>query len=107
MSSSKRKSQYVSDEFVVSDDDESRPTKRTKPPSSSKSSTKALVDSEGNSYWEISNSRRVTISEFKGKKMVNIREYYEKNGESLPGKKVGYTTNWATAFANYLQRAFR
>ena len=28
------------------------------------------------------------ISEFKGKTMINIREYYEKDGESLPGKKV-------------------
>ncbi|KAH0563459.1 hypothetical protein GP486_001977 [Trichoglossum hirsutum] len=35
----------------------------------------------------ISNSRRVTISEFKGKRMVNIREYYEKDGKHLPGKK--------------------
>ena len=32
--------------------------------------------------------RRVGISEFKGKTMINIREYYEKDGESLPGKKV-------------------
>ncbi|KAI9858249.1 MAG: hypothetical protein M1824_004419 [Vezdaea acicularis] len=40
-------------------------------------------------YWEISASRRVVISEFKGKKMINIREYYLKNdtGEWLPGKK--------------------
>lgn len=28
------------------------------------------------------------ISEFKGKHMINIREYYEKDGEALPGKKV-------------------
>ena len=28
------------------------------------------------------------ISEFKGKNMINIREYYEKDGEALPGKKV-------------------
>lgn len=32
--------------------------------------------------------RRVAISEFKGKRMVNIREFYEKDGKDLPGKKV-------------------
>ena len=37
---------------------------------------------------QISNSRRVTISEFKGKRMVSVREYYEKDGKHLPGKKV-------------------
>ncbi|KAH0845869.1 putative RNA polymerase II transcriptional coactivator [Fonsecaea pedrosoi] len=51
-------------------------------------SSKPQVDSDGNSYWEISKARRVTLSEFKGKKLVNIREYYEKDKEWLPGKKV-------------------
>ena len=32
--------------------------------------------------------RRVGISKFKGKVLVNIREYYENNGELKPGKKV-------------------
>ena len=31
--------------------------------------------------------RFVNVSEFRGKKMVNIREYYESNGKTLPGKK--------------------
>lgn len=30
----------------------------------------------------------MNISAFNGKRMVNIREYYEKDGEALPGKKV-------------------
>lgn len=51
-------------------------------------STKALVDSDGNRYWEISKSRRVTISDFKGKTLVNVREYYQKDNDWLPGKKV-------------------
>jgi hypothetical protein len=51
-------------------------------------SSKPQVDADGNKFWEIAKSRRVTISEFKGKTMVGIREYYEKDNEWLPGKKV-------------------
>jgi hypothetical protein len=32
--------------------------------------------------------RRVEVSDFKGSKLINIREYYEKDDEWLPGKKV-------------------
>ena len=37
---------------------------------------------------QLTSKRRVGIAEFKGVCMVNIREYYEKDGETLPGKKV-------------------
>lgn len=47
----------------------------------------AKKDTEGNVYWEISKARRVTLAEYRGKKMIGIREYYEKEGEMLPGKK--------------------
>jgi hypothetical protein len=46
------------------------------------------TDSNGDRYWEISKMRRVTVSSFRGKAMVNIREYYAKDGQELPGKKV-------------------
>lgn len=45
------------------------------------------VDSNGDVYWELSKLRRVTVSAFRGKNMVNIREYYEKDNQELPGKK--------------------
>ena len=87
---------YESDDgFVANDSDHSdRPNKR---PKTLKSDTKSAhftsagqsqLDTDGNEYWEISKMRRITISEFKGKRMVNIREYYEKDGQDLPGKKV-------------------
>ena len=39
------------------------------------------------SYPQLSKMRFASVSEFKGKKYVNIREYYEKDGDLLPGKK--------------------
>lgn len=33
----------------------------------------------------------MTISLYSGKHMVNIREFYEKDGEYLPGKKVWFS----------------
>lgn len=34
-------------------------------------------------------TRRVTVNEFKGKTLINIREYYVNDaGKTLPGKKV-------------------
>lgn len=48
----------------------------------------AEKDAEGNSFWPISSTRRVVVSEFKGKSMVSIREYYkDSNGDLKPGKK--------------------
>ncbi|KAG6085326.1 hypothetical protein E4U30_000411 [Claviceps sp. LM220 group G6] len=44
-------------------------------------------DDEGNPFWELSNKRRVGVSQFKSMCLVNIREYYEKDGKMLPGKK--------------------
>ena len=88
--SRKRKSsEYVADNgFIDDDSDGAGPqTKRTKPASSS-SLLRSQKDDSGDLYWELTKMRRVTISEFKGKQMVGIREYYEQNGKILPGKKV-------------------
>lgn len=62
--------------------------------------TPAKVDSNGDKYWEISKARRVTVSTFRGKTMVNIREYYEKDGQELPGKKVSFLSIVATSVRN-------
>lgn len=45
-------------------------------------------DKDNQPFWEISGKRRLQLSEFKGTTMVGVREFYEKDGEALPGKKV-------------------
>jgi hypothetical protein len=82
------KRKVMSDELVADSDGDEHPPQRAKTTSHFASKPTAQTDDNGDKYWEISKTRRVVISEFKGKKMVNIREYYEKDGKSLPGKKV-------------------
>ncbi|RMZ76554.1 hypothetical protein DV737_g4755, partial [Chaetothyriales sp. CBS 132003] len=84
----KRKNQSKSDDLGASDHEVDRPAKKGKSAGSDfKPSLVAQTDSNGDKYFELSRARRVTISEFKGKSLVNIREYYEKDGDMLPGKK--------------------
>ncbi|KAJ0418124.1 transcriptional Coactivator p15-domain-containing protein [Aspergillus carlsbadensis] len=90
-----RSRKRMSDDFI--DEDEPPRTKKSKNNAASRSKAPGLrsfsdglsrrEDSNGESYWEISKMRRVTISTFRGKTMVNIREYYEKDGQEFPGKK--------------------
>ena len=36
---------------------------------------------------QLSNKRNVVISDFRGKPLVSIREFYEKDGKQLPAAK--------------------
>jgi len=76
---------YESDGGFISNDDGKAPkTKKSK-----KAASNAKANSESK-FWELSSSntpRRVEISEFKGSKLVNIREFYQKDDEYLPGRK--------------------
>ncbi|GAA5940442.1 hypothetical protein JCM3775_005093 [Rhodotorula graminis] len=46
-----------------------------------------LTDDKGNPYVDLGANKRVVVSDFKGKTLVQIREYYNDNGEWKPGKK--------------------
>ncbi len=37
--------------------------------------------------WNLGGKKQIKIIEFKGKNYIDIREYYEKDGQTLPGKK--------------------
>ncbi|KAG1732223.1 transcriptional Coactivator p15-domain-containing protein [Suillus paluster] len=74
------------------------------PSSSKKKSTndngvEVFTSSEGERYIQLGQKKRVTVREFKGKILVDIREFYGKDGEEeKPGKK-GISLNpdqWAS-----------
>ncbi|KAI1662672.1 PC4-domain-containing protein [Daldinia decipiens] len=75
----------------VSSDQEVKSSSKSK--SKSKSTKKAKTsdagkDDDGNPFWSLGGTRRATISSFKGKTFVNIREYYtDASGDLKPGKK--------------------
>lgn len=37
---------------------------------------------------QLSKMRRIGVSQFRKTTLINIREFYEKDGKTLPGKKV-------------------
>lgn len=45
------------------------------------------TNENGEVFWELGNRKRVTISSFKGKTYINIRDFYEKDGKMLPSTK--------------------
>ena len=47
----------------------------------------ALKAADTSAAVQLGGMRKATVSEFKGRHFVNVREYYEKDGQQLPGKK--------------------
>ncbi|SMY30273.1 unnamed protein product [Zymoseptoria tritici ST99CH_1A5] len=65
-------------------------TTPTKPPSTPSILTPPLQpdSTSNNPFWQISPRRRLQISDYKGKILISIREWYEKDGEVLTGMEV-------------------
>ncbi|KAI0206915.1 transcriptional Coactivator p15-domain-containing protein [Astrocystis sublimbata] len=81
------KKRHVEEDVASSDEEVAKPSKKVKTKATSSSASNPGKDSEGNSFWPLGTTRRVTIQNFKGKDYINIREYYDSNGELKPGKK--------------------
>ncbi|KAL8668706.1 MAG: hypothetical protein Q9168_006675 [Polycauliona sp. 1 TL-2023] len=82
---------YENDDGFVADAPKPKKAKAAALKTAAVKPTKSAHDSKDGDqeFWEISSNRRVNVTEFKGQKMVNIREYYEdkNSGAMLPGKK--------------------
>ncbi|KAF7882609.1 uncharacterized protein EAF02_005972 [Botrytis sinoallii] len=85
---------YDSDGGFVSDDDGAvRKSKKSKTTRATKATTAAKPTSSSSAIspsWDLSTGRtprKIELSDFKGQTLINIREFYEKDGNVLPGKK--------------------
>lgn len=74
-----------------SSDSDSGPDDRNQPASKKSKSDNSKSDSKSKSgtenEWSLGKNKMVKINEFRGTKYIDIREYYEKDGKTLPGKK--------------------
>ncbi|KAI1418646.1 PC4-domain-containing protein [Hypoxylon sp. FL1857] len=76
------------DDDDESSDQEVKSTSKSNKKAKASRATDSGKDDEGNSFWGLGGTRRATISAFKGKTYINIREYYtDASGTLKPGKK--------------------
>lgn len=62
------------------------PVKKAKT-SSPGASAASTTNDAGEKYWELDSKKRASVRSFNGKTFVDIREFYLKDGQWLPGKK--------------------
>eukprot|EP00249_Psilotum_nudum_P008161 c21081_g1_i1 orf=346-942(-) len=78
---------------TVEDEEERQPQKMkgnrvvSKAPVSSKDRVQSGGQSGDQFICQLSNRRNVSVQDWRGKTLISIREYYEKNGEMLPTSK--------------------
>ncbi|XP_058062288.1 RNA polymerase II transcriptional coactivator [Anopheles bellator] len=76
----KKKHSSTSDSDSDSGPDDRTPVKKAK-------SDGAQKGPDGEEYFSLDKNRRIAVRDFKGKQYVDIREFYEKDGKQMPGKK--------------------
>ncbi|CAL1265484.1 unnamed protein product [Larinioides sclopetarius] len=90
MSSKKsRKSKLSESDSDSGPDDRNPPAKKVKneKPAAAKNEKPAASTSDDGGLIKLARNRYVSVREFRGKVLVDIREFYEQDGELKPGKK--------------------
>ena len=87
MSSPPAQKRKLSPDYVVEDSDEAQEVEKDEK-EEEQDASKMKKNEEGEPYFELTDKRRVTVRRFKGKVLVDIREYWEPEpGKLAPGKK--------------------
>ncbi|XP_057303086.1 activated RNA polymerase II transcriptional coactivator p15-like [Hydractinia symbiolongicarpus] len=84
MSKRVKSKEFISDD---SDSDVEQSKKKNKKEKTAKKEDNASHGDDDASSWDLGKKKKVSISEFKGQTYINIREYYEADGELKPGRK--------------------
>ncbi|XAR70159.1 hypothetical protein NMG60_11026929 [Bertholletia excelsa] len=88
------------------EDEEAQPKKKKK-----RGGNKEYDNEGGLVVCRLSEKRRVTVNEFRGKTLVSVREYYRKEGKELPSAKgISLTTEqWSSLKKNIpgIEKAIR
>eukprot|EP00794_Sanderia_malayensis_P009850 gene9850-10861_t len=75
---------------LVSDSNSDEDSLDKKAPADKKQQKKKKTEeqTQNATSWELGKKRRVSVSEFRGKKLIDIREYYtNEDGDEKPGRK--------------------
>ncbi|KAL8798854.1 MAG: hypothetical protein Q9182_006332 [Xanthomendoza sp. 2 TL-2023] len=80
---------YQSDNGFVADAPKPKKLKPSSHPAANPTPAPNRSNAAEAEYWELTPTRRITLDEFRGSTMINIREYYpdKTTGAMLPGKK--------------------
>lgn len=90
MAGKRKKDEEEDEEELLTEEEEEKPKKKKKaaPKSEAKKSAKKNDEGGGDEpFVDLGNNRRVTVRKFKGRPLIDIREFYEQNGELKPGRK--------------------